>query len=165
MRRSAPARATPCIRTGRSQIPWGRFAMTLLQLHLILVSFWFGLWAAETVLELSARDAGALRTVAAVHGWIDLIFEGPIAIAVLVTGALLLARLWPASLLHLIHAGLGMVPVIANLACIRWVLARMRETDEARVRALTWKVKLSGFGIPVAMAAFAVAFAFSPARG
>jgi len=136
--------------------------VTLLQLHLILVSFWFGLWAAETVLELCARDPGALRTVAVVHGWIDIIFEAPVAIAVLVTGALLLARMWPAPSLHLVHAGLGMVPVIVNLACIRWVLARTTESDEARVRVLTWKVKVSGLAIPVAMLAFVVGLGSLP---
>jgi hypothetical protein len=134
--------------------------MTLLQLHLVLVSFWFGLWAAETVLELSARDPGALRTAAVVHKWIDILFEGPVAIAVLVTGALLLARAWPAPPVVLIHAGLGVVPAVVNLVCMKWVLSRAGETDDARVRALTWKVKVSGLGIPVAMVAFVVGAGF-----
>jgi hypothetical protein len=34
--------------------------MTLAQLHLVTVSFWFGIIVAETVLEFSCRDAGSL---------------------------------------------------------------------------------------------------------
>ena len=136
--------------------------MTLLQFHLILVSFWFGLWAAESVLELCARDIGALRMVAIVHGWIDVLFEGPVTIAVLFTGALLLARIWPATPIQLIHAGLGVVPVLVNLICTGWVLARRHERDETRMRQLTLKVKLSGLGIPVGMAAYFVGLVYLP---
>jgi cadmium resistance protein CadD (predicted permease) len=109
------------------------------------------------VLELCANDAGALRLVARAHAWVDRLFEGPTTIAVLVTGSLLLARMWPAPPTQLIHAGLGMVPVIVNLICMKWVLARSNENDEARARELTRKVKLSGLAIPVAAVAFVVA--------
>ena len=137
--------------------------MAIVQLHLILVSFWFGLWASETVLELCGRDAASRHIVALVHGWIDLVFEGPVTVAVLVTGALLLARAWPAPPLLLVHAGLGMVPVIANLVCMMWVQQRRKETDDERARALTSKVKLSGLAIPVAIVAMVMGLGFMSA--
>jgi hypothetical protein len=52
----------------------------LLQLHLVAVSFWLGVVAAEMVLEFSVRDAESRRTVAVVHGWIDLLVEIPVVI-------------------------------------------------------------------------------------
>jgi hypothetical protein len=130
--------------------------MTLANIHLIIVSFWLGLLAAETALELCARDAASTRTVAEVHRWIDLCFEGPVAIAVLITGSVLMVRIWPAPPLMLAHAALGAVPAVVNLLCVGYVLARTRATDAAEAQALTRKVKLTGLAIPLILAAMAI---------
>ena len=134
--------------------------MTLATVHLIIVSFWLGLLAAETVLELCIRDAASTRTVALVHRWIDLVFEAPTAIAVLVTGGLLLARIWPAPSLVLIHAAAGALPALVNLLCVGYVVARSRTADEAEARALTRKVKLTGYAIPLILVAMAIGLGF-----
>jgi hypothetical protein len=137
---------------------WEQSTMTLLQVHFLAVSFWFGLLAAETVLELSPRAAP--RTVAAVHKWIDLVFEGPVVLLVIVTGTLLLARHWPAPPLLLVKAAFGLVPVLANLYCFSLVLDRARTTDEQRALALTRRIRLTGAGIPFAIAAFVIGIAY-----
>jgi hypothetical protein len=137
--------------------------MTLPQLHLVLVSFWLGLFAAESVLELSDRDPGSRRTIAVVHRWIDTLFEIPVAIAVFVTGSLLLARAWPVPPILLAHAGAGLIPVVVNVICIKWVHARWKETDEARACNLTRRVKLTGLGIPFAILALIIGLGFLPA--
>ncbi|HQR25237.1 MAG TPA: hypothetical protein PK163_10655 [Steroidobacteraceae bacterium] len=134
--------------------------MTLATVHLIIVSFWLGLLAAETALELNARDASSTRTVARVHRWIDLCFEGPTAIAVLVTGGWLMARAWPAPPLVVLHGAAGVVPALVNLLCVGYVLARARTDDESEARALTRKVKLTGYAIPFIFIAMAIGLVF-----
>jgi hypothetical protein len=134
--------------------------MTLIQLHLIVVSAWLGILAAEAILELRGPDP---RTVAVVHGWIDILLEGPVVIAVLVTGALLLAGVWPAPPLLLVKAGVGLVPIVVNLICIKWANERWRETDDVRALVLTRRVKLTGLAIPLIIVALAIGLRFGPA--
>lgn len=136
--------------------------MTLATSHLMLVTFWLGLLATETVLELTVRDAASARTVAAVHRRIDLFFEGPTAIAVLVTGGMLLARAWPAPLLVLVHAAAGALPALVNLLCVGYVLKRSRAEDEADLMALTRKVKLTGYAMPLIVVALLIGLRFLP---
>ena len=128
--------------------------MTLLELHLVLVSFWFGVLAVEAVLELCARDAASRRTVALVHRWTDLLVEIPTALAVLVTGAVLLARAWPAPSLLLVKSGLGLSVVVAQLVSVPLVHARWKADDDARVEALTRRITAFGAIYPVAIATF-----------
>lgn len=132
--------------------------MTLVLVHVIIVSFWLGLLAAETALELNARDEASMRVVARVHRWIDFCFEGPTAIAVLVTGGLLLARAWPVQPLLAAHAAAGVIPAIVNLYCVGYVTARASTGDHAEIRALTRKIKLTGYAIPLIFVAMATAF-------
>ena len=136
--------------------------MSIATIHLIAVSFWFGLLATESVLELSARDADSVRFVAGVHRWIDILFEGPIVVLALVTGTVLLVQQWPASPLLLVKAGLGGTALIANLVCIQFVHARVKATDDKRVRVLTRRVKLTGRAIPLALVAFVMGLGFLP---
>ena len=131
--------------------------MTLLQGHFLAAGFWLGLLAAETVLELHPR--ASQPPIAVVHLWIDLLFEGPV---VLVTGALLLARSWPAPPLVLIKAAVGLVPILANLYCFPLVQGRARTTDPQRALALTRRIKLTGAAIPFAIAAFAIGLYLGP---
>lgn len=136
--------------------------MTLLTFHLIAVSFWLGLLAAETVMELWAREPQARRTVAGIHRWIDICFEGPIAIAVLVSGSLLLVQAWPPTPLLMVKVGAGLITVLANLICFPIVYARARATDDARVTTLTRYVAMTGWGIPFGLLAFVIGLFFLP---
>jgi hypothetical protein len=138
--------------------------MTLVQLHLAAVSFWLGIVAVETVLEFAPRDAAERRLVAVTHAWIDRVFELPIVIVVLVSGALLLARAWPAPPLLLVKAGAGLLAVIANLVCFPLVHARGKATDDTRVRALAGRIRMTGIAIPFAIVALVIGLAFLPGR-
>ena len=128
--------------------------MSLLQLHLILVSAWFGVIAAEAVVESYGRDAASRRLIAVIHGWIDVLFELPIVIVVLITGGILLVQAWPAPTLLLFKVALGLTGIIANLICIPLVRMRMHETDDKRVKQLSRKIQLTGLAIPIGIAAF-----------
>ena len=138
--------------------------MTLAQTHLMLACFWLGLLAAETVLELSGRDAVALRVMARVHRWIDTVFEIPVALAALATGLVLLSRLWPVRPLMLIHVAAGAIPVAVNLICTIWVHARARDSvDDSGVAELTRRVRLTGLAIPLVVLALVIGIGFMPA--
>jgi hypothetical protein len=132
--------------------------MTLLQVHFLAVGFWLGLLAAESVLELHPRASQS--TVATVHKWIDLLFEGPVVLVVLVTGGLLLARSWPAPPILLLKVALGLVPILTNLYCISLVLGRARTSDAQRALVLTNRIRLTGAAIPFAIAAFVIGVAY-----
>jgi hypothetical protein len=136
----------------------------LMRIHLVAVGFWLGMVAAETVLEFCGRDAASRRTVAVVHHWIDVLFEIPIVAVVLTTGVLLLARIWPAPPMLLVKVGAGLIAVIANVICVPLVQARWRETDDARVQALTRRVKMTGSAIPFAILALAIGLGLLPYR-
>jgi hypothetical protein len=138
--------------------------MILQQVHAAAACAWLGVVAAESVLELQARDAAARRLVAVVHAWIDLLFEGPLVVLVLVTGVWLLARAWPAPPLLLFKAGAGLIAVIANLICIPLVRMRAKATDDARVIALSQQVQLTGLAIPFGLLALIIGIGFLPAH-
>jgi len=131
--------------------------MTLLQVHIVAASAWLGVVAAESVMELSAKDIATLRTVARFHKWIDLLFEGPLVATVLVTGGILLAPLWQtASPLLMVKAAAGLIAVLANGVCFGWVQARARAEDEASVRSYTKRIAATGFAIPMGLLALAI---------
>ncbi len=134
--------------------------MTLLQLHLMAVGFWLGAVATETALEFSARDAASRRAVALAHAKIDQWVEIPIVIAMVATGALLLARVWPGTPLLWVKVGAGLLAVTANVVCIPLVRARVAEPDEARQRALTRQIKGTLWGVPFAVAALVIGLGF-----
>lgn len=134
--------------------------MTLLQLHAAAVCAWMGAIAAESVLELYTSDSSTRRLVAAVHAWIDLLFEGPLVALVLITGALLLARVWPASPILLVKVGAGLVTVIVNLVCMVLVRRRAKTGDDADMRRLTRKIRLTGLAIPFGLLALIIGFGY-----
>jgi hypothetical protein len=134
--------------------------VTLLQLHFLSVCLWAGLLAAETVMELHPRSVQAAGPIATIHKWIDLLFEGPIVLLVLITGGLLLASHWPAPPLLLAKVGLALVPIAANLYCIPLVLGRANTTDEDRARRLSRRIKMTGATIPFGIAAFIIGIAY-----
>jgi putative copper export protein len=128
----------------------------LLQVHLIAVSFWLGLVAAEVVAERCAKGAAARRTVANVHRWIDNFFEIPIVIVVLVSGGLLLAQVWPGTPLLWAKIGAALIAIVANVICIPLVQARANANDDGRARALTRQIGITGLAIPFLLIAFAI---------
>lgn len=134
--------------------------MTLLQLHAAAVCTWMGVIAAESVLELCKNDLNTRRLIATVHGWIDILIEGPLVVLVLVTGSMLLTRVWPASPLLLIKIGAGMIGVIVNLICIVLVRMRAKSTDDARMQALTHQIRLTGLAIPFGLVALVIGFGY-----
>ncbi len=125
----------------------------LAQIHGAAAGAWMGVVACELVLESFGRDASSRRLVARAHAWIDLLFEGPLVAFVLVTGAVLLARDWPASPLLLLKVAAGLIAVIANLICIPYVRARARATDDAEVRRLFRPIQITGLAIPFGLLA------------
>ena len=72
--------------------------MTLLQVHFFAVCFWLGLLAAETVMELHLRSGRNPGPIASIHRWIDLLFEGPAVVLVLVTVPFLPSHIFSAPL-------------------------------------------------------------------
>ncbi len=94
--------------------------------HVVSVFLWFGVVAAETTIELRARDVAALRGAAEDHYWIDLLVEVPLLAVVLVTGAWLAARAWPLGGGLTAMVVCGTAAIAANLACVAFVFARRR---------------------------------------
>ncbi len=131
--------------------------MTALQIHVVAASAWLGLVAAETVIELMAKDRMTRRFVARAHKTIDLYFEAPLVAIVLVSGSLLLYRLWPdLSLLLIVKVVAGSIAIVANILCIHWVLGRARAKDDDEFFACSQKISWTGYSIPLAVLALAV---------
>ena len=129
----------------------------LLQLHIVAASAWFGLVAAETAIELSAKERVTRRFVAGVHKVIDLYVEGPLVAITLLTGSLLLMRLWPhTSALLLIKIVAGLVAVVSNIVCIRWVVRRANTDDDDEFVKFGRKITITGYTIPFGVAALAI---------
>jgi hypothetical protein len=130
--------------------------MTLVQVHFCAASAWLGVVGAEAVLEHYGRDPASRRLVAKAHAWIDILFEGPLVGIVLVTGALLLARAWPAPPLLIVKVTAGMIAVIANAICIPLVRARARTTDDSLMIKLSRQVRMTGLAIPFGLLALVI---------
>lgn len=117
--------------------------------HLIVVALWAGLVLAEVTLELGANTDGARRTAAELHYRLDLLFEGPLLVAVLATGSVLAARAWPLTTLTWVKVGAGLAAVGFNaVSVVAVVLRRRRLDDPEALRVWTWRVRLTGAGLP-----------------
>jgi len=131
--------------------------MTVLQIHIVAASAWMGLIAAEVVIELLAHDKTTRRFVAEAHKRIDLFFEGPLVAIVLLTGSVLLYRLWPSTTpLLLLKVGIGLIAVVSNVVCIHWVLGRARAKDDGEFYTYAKKVSWTGYTIPFGLLALAL---------
>lgn len=130
--------------------------MTLLQIHFFAVSAWVGLLAGESVMELHAHGPAAQHLIARIHKWIDIFFEGPLVVAVLATGSILLYRVWPAPSLLLVKVGAAMIGIVANVICIPWVQARAQTENEEALRTLTRKIAGTGLAIPFVLLALVI---------
>jgi len=133
--------------------------MTVLQIHIVAASAWMGLIAAEVVIELLAKDKPTRKFVAEAHKRIDLFFEGPLVAIVLLTGSVLLYRLWPSTTpLLLLKVAIGLIAVVSNIVCINWVLGRARAKDDREFYEYGKKVAWTGYTIPFGLAALALGF-------
>jgi hypothetical protein len=131
--------------------------MTILQIHIVVASAWMGLIAAEVVIELLAHDKTTHRFVAEAHKRIDLFFEGPLVAIVLLTGSVLLYRLWPsATPLLLLKVVISLIAVVSNVVCIHWVLGRARAKDDGEFYKYAKKVSWTGYTIPFGLVALAL---------
>ncbi|MSP60344.1 MAG: hypothetical protein EXR72_08380 [Myxococcales bacterium] len=122
--------------------------------HLVLIGLWGGLVLAESVIELGGSDEGMLRAAARLHYWTDLLFEVPILLGVLVTGAWLSARSWPLTQLHYIKIGAALIAIAGNLYAAALVIARRRHLDDlAALRVYRRRIRRTGAALPFALLA------------
>ncbi len=129
--------------------------------HLIFVAMWGGVVAAEVVIELTLREGEAARIGAEAHYWIDLFVEGPLLVAILGTGGVLLWRAWPPTALHVVKVACALVAIGVNGWCVAMVVARRRlaHAPEA-VAHYRRRVLLAGAGAPFAFVAVYIGLAF-----
>jgi hypothetical protein len=97
--------------------------------HLVALCIWLGVVITEVLFEFAGSDADSLRAAARFHYHVDKFGELPILVAVLMTGAILTARAWPLSPLHVIKIGASLVAVGSALICVLWVFQRRRIED------------------------------------
>jgi hypothetical protein len=129
--------------------------------HLILISMWGGVVAAELILEVASRDADTARFAAEVHYYIDLLVEGPLLLGVLGTGGILLWRAWPPSTLHVVKVAAALAALAVNGWCVVMVIARKRRVaDPAAVEHYRRRVFWAGVGVPFAAVAAYIGFVY-----
>lgn len=123
--------------------------------HLFLLGAWLGLVLAEGVLEFLGRagDREAAMTARA-HVWIDRLFELPILLGVLATGAVLTART-PMTAALALKIVLGLAAIGVNLWCALVVIRRERLSSASpEALAASRRVELAfKLGTPPALAA------------
>lgn len=122
--------------------------------HLMLVSVWLGIVLAETALELLGRVPEHAAFTARVHYWIDLCFEVPVVVLVLVTGILLLGQALPLTNLLLVKILLALVAIAANFICAGLVFFRKRllASPEGLSR-MTRRITLTWLAVPFGLGA------------
>ena len=97
--------------------------------HLIVLGMWAGVVITEVLFEFTASDPDSLRAAARFHYNVDKFGEVPVLAAVVITGAILTARAWPLTPLHLVKIAASLIAVGANIICTRWVFQRRRIAD------------------------------------
>ena len=97
--------------------------------HLIVLGMWAGVVITEVLFEFTASDPDSLRAAARFHYNVDKFGEVPVLAAVVITGAILTARAWPLTPLHLVKIAASLIAVGANVICTRWVFQRRRIAD------------------------------------
>lgn len=98
--------------------------------HLIVLGMWLGVVITEVLFEFAASDVDSLRAAARFHYNVDKYGELPILVAVVVTGAILMARAWPLTPLHFVKIGFSLIAVTLAVICTLWVFRR-REIEDA----------------------------------
>lgn len=128
--------------------------------HLIALSAWAGVLLVEVVIERlgERRELAALAVQA--HFWIDVLVELPLVAAVLLTGAVLLARGWPPAGPQLVKLAAAATAIAINLYCAVVVIVRHRARGDAdAVRRYGRHVRLSVLGVPFGVVAAYLGFA------
>ncbi len=122
-------------------------------LHLFVLALWGGVLASEGVLELLPLRRPELRPATVVfHYFIDLLVELPLLLGILLTGALLLHGR-PFTGLVAAKVACGSIAVLANLACIVFVVKR--RSASANLQAIwTRRIYASALvGVPAGVGA------------
>jgi hypothetical protein len=130
--------------------------------HLTALSVWAGLVAAEGIVELAPRTDDGRRLAAELHYRMDLAVELPVLTAVVLTGAVLAARVWPLSPLHWAKIAAGLVAVGANLWCVVHVVLRRRQAGDnlALLRHGRWVRVTASVGVPCAALALVIGLTY-----
>ncbi len=135
--------------------------MTLELGHMLLLAFWGGLVAAETVVEIALRSDADQRLAACLHYWMDLLLEMPTLVGILATGTILLARVWPPSTLLTIKVGCGLGAIGLNLLCAILVILRYRQRDNApELTRLGGLVRMTWVGLPLGLVALYIGLTY-----
>lgn len=134
--------------------------MNLQELHGVTVAAWLVVLAAETAIEAQARAPGSHRIVTAMHGWIGLLVEVPLIAITVVTGMLLLMRMWPAPALVLVKAALGLFAAAANRLRVFLVASRICvDHDMTRIQP-TRRITLAGTAISIGAVAWVIGYIY-----
>ena len=132
--------------------------------HLIVLSLWGGVVAAEAVLEAYPFRRRELHTATIrFHYWIDLLVELPLVLAVVATGVTLLLVVEQITPTHVFKVFFGGMAVAVNLFCIAVVVRRGRKQERHPDDRSLWrssKVVLFCFAAGLACAAIAAIFGF-----
>ncbi|CAB3770922.1 hypothetical protein GQ57_22615 [Burkholderia sp. MSh2] len=123
--------------------------MNLQELHGAAVAAWCVVLAAEAAVEARVRAPGAHRTASAVHGWIGLVAEAPLIAVTVVTGLVLMVRMWPVSTLVLVKAALGLVAAAASKLRVWLVAPRICVDDDMERIRLARRIALAGTAVPL----------------
>jgi len=130
--------------------------------HLVSLSLWGGLVLAEGVVELTTRNDQDRAQAAKLHYWMDVLVEVPLLAAVLLTGAVLVARAWPPSMILLVKVCAGLTAVGVNAWCVGHVVMRYQHRDDAvLLRRHSSRVRAAGaIGGPFAAIAVLLGFTY-----
>ncbi len=127
----------------------------------MLIFTWGGLLFAETILELkSSRKLHAIQT-SKIHFWIDICFEIPIVLAVLITGILLVQKTEVFSTILLVKIILGVIAVLINLYCAILVVIRYTKINYLdSLEHWSRKIRFTSLGIPLGLGSFYLGLAY-----
>jgi uncharacterized membrane protein len=99
----------------------------LLPVHLAFAGVWLGCVLTEALFERALLGQGRAQELilVALHKRVDLIVELPAFLAVLVTGAVMLASAHPSPALHT-KITFGLIAIAANIYCVSLVFRRAK---------------------------------------
>mgnify|MGYP001231514289 CR=1 FL=1 len=133
----------------------------LLKIHLFSVAFWFGILGAELIIERN-RTLSALhsKAVAHQHFWIDMLFETPAFVIVLITG-LLMINPQQTDLFYWAKVAFGLIAVGGNILCTIAIVKRKLASDDDNradvIRHSKFVDKLSAVAAPAGVLALLLA--------
>ncbi|MEW5851057.1 MAG: hypothetical protein AB2A00_19880 [Myxococcota bacterium] len=127
--------------------------------HLTLVCLWGGLVLGELLVEATANDDETRAHASRLHFWMDALWEIPLLCGVVATGAYLAWRAWPLTSWHVVKIALAAGALACNAWCVVLVLQRRHATGEA-LRHLSTRIRWTGVGVPLGLAALYLGFAF-----